>query len=77
VVALWPCEFLDRLADLIPQPRNHRHRYRRHATRRSKNVAEVSLAGLSVAGAFGLMAQVPVGNPKCNDRYSGPSFGEA
>jgi len=27
VVELTPFEFLDRLADLIPQPRKHRHRY--------------------------------------------------
>ncbi|NBV46494.1 MAG: hypothetical protein EBR86_12870 [Planctomycetia bacterium] len=27
VVELTPFEFLDRLADLIPQPRRHRHRY--------------------------------------------------
>ena len=27
VVELSPFEFLDRLADLIPQPRKHRHRY--------------------------------------------------
>ena len=27
VVELSPLEFLDRLADLIPQPRKHRHRY--------------------------------------------------
>ena len=27
VIELSPFEFLDRLADLIPQPRKHRHRY--------------------------------------------------
>ena len=27
VIELSPFEFLDRLADLIPQPRRHRHRY--------------------------------------------------
>ncbi|MEX0670031.1 MAG: transposase, partial [Pirellulales bacterium] len=27
VVELTPCEFLDRLADLVPPPRKHRHRY--------------------------------------------------
>jgi hypothetical protein len=27
VIELAPFEFLDRLADLIPQPRRHRHRY--------------------------------------------------
>ena len=27
VVALSPFEFLDRLADLVPPPRKHRHRY--------------------------------------------------
>ncbi len=27
VVELSPFEFLDRLAELIPQPRKHRHRY--------------------------------------------------
>ena len=27
VVELSPCEFLDRLADLVPPPRKHRHRY--------------------------------------------------
>jgi hypothetical protein len=27
VVELTPFEFLDRLADLVPQPRKHRHRY--------------------------------------------------
>ena len=27
VIELTPFEFLDRLADLIPQPRKHRHRY--------------------------------------------------
>lgn len=27
VVELSPCEFLDRLADLVPPPRRHRHRY--------------------------------------------------
>jgi hypothetical protein len=27
VVELSPCDFLDRLADLVPPPRKHRHRY--------------------------------------------------
>jgi hypothetical protein len=27
VVELTPFEFLDRLADLVPPPRKHRHRY--------------------------------------------------
>jgi len=43
VVELTPLEFLDRLADLVPPPRKHRHRYH--------GVAEASGQGRRDCGA--------------------------
>ena len=54
VVELTPFEFLDRLADLVPPPQKHRHRYHGVFAPNQKPrshdpviVADVPLAGLS------------------------------
>lgn len=46
LVALLPFEFLDRLADLIPQPRKHRHRY--HGVFASNHLLRPSVTALAI-----------------------------
>ena len=46
LVELSPCEFLDRLADLIPQPRKHRHRY--HGVFASNHLLRPSVTALAI-----------------------------
>ena len=55
VVELSPFEFLDRLADLVPPPRKHRHRYHgvfapNHKLRPAVTALAIGIIGFSARG---------------------------
>jgi hypothetical protein len=69
VVELLPFEFLDRLADLIPQPRRHRHRY--HGVFAPNHPLRPAVTALAVGRGLARVPQEQVPVPGCRARVTG------
>jgi len=68
VVELSPFEFLDRLADLIPPPRKHRHRY--HGVFAPNHPLRPAVTGLAI-GNVGKQAAAAISGHEGHDHHAG------
>ena len=68
VVELSPFEFLDRLADLFPQPRKHRHRY--HGVFAPNHPLRPAVTGLAI-GNVGKQAAAAISGHEGHDHHAG------
>jgi hypothetical protein len=66
VVDLTPFEFLDRLADLVPPPRKHRHRY--HGVFAPNHPLRTAVTALAVGRGLARVPQEQVPVPGCRKR---------
>jgi hypothetical protein len=69
VVELTPFEFLDRLADLVPPPRKHRHRY--HGVFAPNHRLRKAVTSLAIGRGLAHVPQEQVPVPVCRTRGTG------
>jgi hypothetical protein len=69
VVELSPFEFLDRLADLVPPPRKHRHRY--HGVFAPNHKLRRAVTALAIGRGLARVPQEQVPVPVCRTRGTG------
>jgi hypothetical protein len=69
VVELSPFEFLDRLADLVPPPRKHRHRY--HGVFAPNHKLRSAVTALAIGRGLARVPQEQVPVPGCRARGTG------
>jgi hypothetical protein len=68
VVELSPCEFLDRLADLVPPPQRHRHRY--HGVFAPNHKLRPAITALAI-GNIGKRREAVIGGHAAGGRATG------